>query len=63
MATPWVDYWMVQNVNYYWTWVGVNPLCQNHFTCDANLFIPYQSSHQPCKEYKLEMVSVLVCWL
>ena len=40
----------------------VNPLCQNCSTCDANHFIPYQSSHQPHKEYKLETdqcVSVL----
>ena len=56
-------YYMVQNVNYYWTQAQVNPLCQNHFTCDANLFTPYQSSHQPHKEYRLEMVSVLVCCL
>ena len=47
---------MVQNVNYYWTWVQVNPLCQNHFTCDANHSIPYQNSLQPHEEYKLEMV-------
>ena len=35
----------------------------NHFTYDASLSIPCQSSHQPHKEYKLEMVSELVCYL
>ena len=59
MATPWADYWMVNNVNYYWTQVQVNPLCQNDSTCDANHFIPYQSLHQPHEGYMLEMVSVL----
>ena len=29
------------------TGMQVNPLCQNHSTCNANHFIPYQSSHQP----------------
>ena len=24
---------MVQNVNYYWTWVQARPSCQNHSTC------------------------------
>ena len=38
-------------------------LCQNHFTCDANHSIPYKSSHQPHKEYKLGTVSVLVYYL
>ena len=33
------------------------------FTCNTNLSIPCQSVHQPHKEYKLEMVSVLVCYL
>ena len=42
------------------TGMQVNPLCQNHFTCDANLSIPCQSLHQPHKEYKLETVSVSV---
>ena len=46
-----------------WTQAWVNPLCHNHFTYDPNLFTPYQSLHQPHKEYKLEMVSVLVCCL
>ena len=50
---------MVQNVNYSWIQVQENPLCQNHFTCNVNLFTPYQSLHQPLKEYKLKMVSVL----
>ena len=27
---------MGQNVNYYWIQVQVNPICQNHFTCNAN---------------------------
>ena len=45
---------MVQNVNYYWTQASVNPLCQKHFTCSAHLFTPYQSLHQPHKEYKLD---------
>ena len=42
---------------------AINPLCQSHFTCDANHFTPYQSLLQPHKEYKLEMVSVLVYYL
>ena len=25
MATPWAGYWIVQNVNYNWTQVHVNP--------------------------------------
>ena len=54
---------MVQNVNYYWTQVQVNPLGQNHFTCDANLSIPCQSLHQPHKEYKLEMVCVSMLFI
>ena len=41
----------------------VNPLCQNHSTFDANHFIPYQSLHQPHREYKLEMVSVSVLFI
>ena len=32
-------------------------------TCDANLFTLYQSLHQPHKEYKLDMVNVLACYL
>ena len=51
------------NVNYYLTQVPVNPLCQNHFTCDANHSTPYQSLHPPHKEYKSETVSVLVYYL
>ena len=27
---------MAQNVSYYWTWVQVNPSCQNHFTCKVS---------------------------
>ena len=30
----------------------VSPLCQNHFTCNTNLFMLYQSLHQPHREYK-----------
>ena len=54
---------MVQSVSYYGTQVRINPLCQNHFICHANLSIPCQSLHQPHREYKLEMVSVLVYYL
>ena len=34
---------MVQNVNYYWIQVQVNPICRNHFTCNSNHPIPYQN--------------------
>ena len=32
-------------------------------TCNADHFIPYQSSHQAHKEYELKMISVSVCYL
>ena len=47
---------MIQNVNYYSTQVQVNPLCQNHFTRDANHSTLCQSSLQQHREYKLETV-------
>ena len=31
-----VDCWVAQNVNYYWTWVQVNPSCQSHSICNAS---------------------------
>ena len=52
-----------KNVNYYWTWVQVNPSCQNHFICDVSCSTLYQDWLQEHKGYKLEMVNVLVCHL
>ena len=42
------------------TWVPENPSCQNHSICNVNHFIPYQNLLPEDKEYKLEMVNVLV---
>ena len=63
MVIPQVDYWMVQNVNYYWTWVQPNSSCQNHSICSVSHSTLYQNFLQKYKGYKLEMVNVLVYYL
>ena len=51
---------MVQSVNYYWIQVQVSPSCQSHFTCNASHCTHCQNLLQKHKEYRLEMVNVLV---
>ena len=41
MAIPWVDCWMVQNVNYCWTQALVNLLCQNQSIYAVSHYTPY----------------------
>ena len=36
-----VDCWIVQNVNYCWTQVPVNLLCQSHSICTVSQYTPY----------------------
>ena len=46
------NYWMAQNVNYYWTQVQASPSCLNHFICTVNLCTLCQSLQQPHRKYK-----------
>ena len=46
------NYWMDQNVRYYWIQELANHLCLNHTICIVNHFIFYQSLHLKCRKFK-----------
>ena len=62
MVIPRVDYWVAQNVNYYWTHVQANPSCQSHSMCSVShstLYQKFASKTQRIQVGNGQCVSVL----
>ena len=60
---PQENYWMAQNVKFYWTHVPQNPTCQNLAICNVKLYMHYQNFLLTLREFKWEMDNMSVYYL